>query len=196
MNTPQNLSQFNRDRHWSERIPYWVLPKGYKLIGVFQSAIQYAGKSRSNSISFNQELSFFMDRNGLDLMPRKKVKPNAPKSTDKSTSYTAVSWINITLTDDDVQRLVSLAATETELAVDFLTLCGYGFSIGCKPAPSGEGWMAYLTGQAVDDENVIVGISGYANTPVDALSSLLFKFHDKLGGILNKPEPKSARRFG
>ena len=196
MNTSKHTSQFNRDKHWTERIPYWVLPDGYNLIAVFRSAIEYAGKKRSNRLDFNQELSFFMDRNGLDIMPRKKGQTNAPKTTDKNAAYVAVSWLNLSLTDDDVQRLISLGATDTDLAVDFLTLCGYGYSIGCKPAPSGEGWMAYLTGAASDDANVLVGISGYANTPVDALSSLLFKFHDKLGGVLNKPEPKSARRFG
>lgn len=172
------------------------MPEGYFLFEFFRSELINLRGKRPKAINFSYELSFKIHWKGLDIMPRAKRNKNETNNSTSKRPNTAVSWINIQLTDDDVQRLISQGATDDELAVDFLTLCGYGYSIGCKPAPNGEGWMAYLTGKPDEDADDVVGISGYANTPIDACSSLLFKFHDKLGGILIKPEPKSTRRFG
>lgn len=196
MTSPLHNTSFYRTGHWSERIPAWVLPDGVSLIKVFSNTfLQLRGK-RPVKVSFDQEVSFFLDRLKDTEMPRKKKETGDAKSTTKTKFSSSVSWVNIQLTDDDVERLTATGATDDELAVDFLALCGYGFTVGCKPAPNGDGWMAYLTGNVNDDEGTIVGLSGYANSPIDACSSLLFKFHDKLDGVLIKPEPKSSRRFG
>lgn len=129
-------------------------------------------------------------------MPRKKGTNNEKPGSNKRNSSPPPAWINIQLTDDDQATIIEQAISDNELAADLLSLCLSGYSIGVKPAPSGEGWMAYFTGTAIDDDAQTVGIAGYASTPFDAIASVLYKFHVKLDGQLYKPEPRTSRRFG
>jgi len=128
-------------------------------------------------------------------MPRKKGASNAAGTSSAKKSDKPPVWINIALTDDDYASLATMDSETDKIAAEFLSLTLQDYSVGIKRTPSGDGWMAYIIGAASDDPSQSVGLSGYADEPVDACISLLYKFFHKLEGQLLVPEKRESRRF-
>lgn len=128
-------------------------------------------------------------------MPRKKKDTTNDRANGRKATTTPPKWINISLTDDDIATIGERALSAQKAAAELLALCLDGYSVGCKPAPDGQGWMCYIMGQASDDENVTVGISGYSDAPFDAINSALYKFHTKLGGSFTTPADRIKPQF-
>ena len=187
---------FNRESLWFDRLPGWSLPQALVVFPSILFCVESLRKPRCKAINFAQEVSFFLDWYGVNEMPRKGKANDEQKRNSKRNTSSPPSWINIQLTDDDAAAIIEQSIPDNELAADLLALSLSGIAVGVKPAPSGDGWMAYLTGIAVDDDTATVGIAGYASTPYDAIAALLYKFHVKLDGQLLKPEPRASRRFG
>lgn len=171
------------------------MPEGILLFRSFRETLLSLGKPNPKRVCFSHDLSFAINWLGDDKMPRAKKDTANAKSAGNKSYKSNVSWINISLTDSDADNITGVSYDADNVASQLVGLCLEGYSIGVKPTADADGWMAYLTGIAADNDAVTVGVAGYSDTPIDAIISLLYKFHDKLDGVLNAPASSVTRKF-
>jgi hypothetical protein len=124
----------------------------------------------------------------------------AKKPVTKGQSYaksgaTSVQWVNVTLSDMDVQTLEGWLVSEPDLLTEFVRLVTSNYAVGCKPAADGNGFMATIIGAHRDNRDVSCGVSAYADTPYDALACVMFKFVNCLGGEFTTTPQSHRARF-
>lgn len=118
------------------------------------------------------------------------------KADKKSTqSERTLVWLNVNLDESDASALASLDYGLDSLASGFVSLAVEGWDVSLKRHGADGSFMATAIINHPNDELSRVGISGWSDNFPDAISSLLYKIHDKLGGDVTTATPTSTRRF-
>lgn len=130
--------------------------------------------------------------NEVNLMAKKPI--SRERSYAKSSSGN-IQWVNVNLTDADVDAIATWLADEPNLLVEYVRLVGEGYSLGVKPARDGDGVMATLMSNAASEGGGGMGVSAYAPNAYDALGVLLYKFVTLLGGQFPSDVQKGRSRF-
>lgn len=155
--------------------------KGSEVLWLFS----WLAKNRRIS---SAKLSSYETLRELGLyMPRKKgdkanVDGNSRFGGKQSVFGNELKWINIPLTDEDIDELSGSQSTVEFLAASLCSLAtdGYGFSI--KPVDSGKSLCCTINRPDLFGDGIAYGMSSFAGELRDVLLVALYKFDVKLEG--------------
>jgi hypothetical protein len=126
------------------------------------------------------------------------VAKKSGTNNTKSGSTGNISWINVVLTEDDIAELSDATPEPTNVMLGILAIANKGYSVSLKHNPDKVQFSASLFGIHPIDGVGLVGLSAFADDPLDALFVLCYKYHVRLGGEIPTPnkETGTTRRFG
>jgi hypothetical protein len=115
-------------------------------------------------------------------MSRKKVgMKNELQGASDSKGEGEFSWLNISLSPEDVSEALSLCESPADVASEFVGLISFGLSITLKATSQSEVMAACF---GLYPNGARFGLSCWGGTPTEAVAGLLVKFHVGLGGAL------------
>lgn len=122
-------------------------------------------------------------------MPRKKGEPNASgdrfKRDNSGVQRNDIKWLNIKLTDEDVNELTASDATFEFLVASVVGLCTDGLALSIKTVDEGKSYCVTLIGSNLGSSGAAYGLSSFAGELRDALLVSLYKFDTYLEGDIS-----------
>jgi hypothetical protein len=155
---------------------------------------KHAAKYPEKTSDFDLCRSIITSRRLFDMSTSRKSKStkSAPRVRDDSRE---VSWVNVSLSDDDVNWIDENLPGEVEVAMALLSLAKVSVNLYVRFMPDSEAFTAGMIGENPNSPGSLLGLSGWSSDVYDAVRALAGKWYSTLGGQWsNAPEPK-PRRF-
>lgn len=97
------------------------------------------------------------------------------KNGQANANFNPVTWVNYSLTDENVDEIEGWECTDGELLAALVNMVDTGHSITIKQAGDGDGFMAAATGISNECQNKGLGLSAYAPDARSAAKVLVYK---------------------
>lgn len=132
-------------------------------------------------------------------MNGRKPKSNGDKSRSSNGKSLPFRWINVPLTDQDIDILEGEEIGLEQLALNLIQLVGSGIGVSVKYDNAGKSYVVSLYGSDQLNDRQPCGISGASPNLRDAILVSLYRFGVKLSGSFDgQANPDSVlqpRRF-
>lgn len=120
-------------------------------------------------------------------MPRsKKGQKNDSRTgntdSDGNLHRNELRWINIKLTDTDLDALDKSESTFEFLSASIVALAGDGIGVSIRAIDRGESYCVTLIGSDSEGDSISYGLSSFGGSIRDALLTAVYKFDTYLGG--------------
>lgn len=179
---------------WFERIVNPLEPGVFSFLSGCYEDISLitarTAKSKSIHIDFAHYLLNYKERN----VPRKKPTTGSNTAVPPK-SRKEPRWVNVRLSVEHEMAVEAYTEHSADVVCEFVSWGSLGWSLGVKPATDGKSVMAYAIGWNSDTPDDICGLSAYADTGINAVCCLVYKFEHLLEGEFPAPAVGGTSRF-
>lgn len=181
--------------HWSEVypedcLPVPVSPETLSLLHGYELGLMPAGVWLKFEVDtrFHSNMKAYFRKVRDEMAKKRQTTATTTANTPPTLGYDAPTrWLNVYLTDDDASFLSELDVTLDTLAAQLVALGVEGWDVSLKRREQDASCMASIVSRDPYLETGRVGLSAWSDNFPDAIAALLYKFHDKLGGVIPPP---------